>query len=148
MRRYLAVCLCLTELVFSSRCQAAQTLPAYNILFRTARSFRYAADRRQDYWQSADETSQKHAGDCEDIAIWLYTKLKEAGYRDIELVVGRYRTIDSKLHMWVTYRDPKGEVYILDPVIQKKPWKAAFFGKGFYKTFCGAERMMSHGGML
>jgi predicted transglutaminase-like cysteine proteinase len=97
-------------------------------------------DPRQDYWQSADETSRKRSGDCEDIAIWLYTRLKEAGCEDLELVIGRYRTIDSKLHMWVTYRDMEGETYILDPVIQKKPWKASFFGKGFYTTLRGAEK--------
>jgi predicted transglutaminase-like cysteine proteinase len=112
-----------------------------NVEFATARSFRYISDQ-DDYWQSAEETSQRHAGDCEDKAIWLFERLTKAGFSDLRLVIGKYRVIDKELHVWITYTD-NGTTYLLDPSSQKKIWKSSDFSSEWYKpvySFDGHNR--------
>ena len=101
-------------------------------LFYVARSFRYASDGQRDYWQSPSETEARRAGDCEDKAIWLYSRLKENGFVDVRLVVGKYRQMDRINHVWITCSDPSGTSYILDPAKQKRPWREGNFATGLY----------------
>ena len=104
-------------------------------LFVTARSIRYQADPTGvDRWQSPDETQARWAGDCEDKAIWLFAELKKNGYSDVRLVVGRFRSIDRGLHVWVTLADDQNHVFVLDPTEQRKIWTAADFGKEYYRA--------------
>ncbi|MEI8344739.1 MAG: transglutaminase domain-containing protein [Candidatus Omnitrophota bacterium] len=102
-------------------------------LFFTAKSFRYSSDRGGDRWQSADETQQRRSGDCEDKAIWLFTRLLESGAADVRLVIGRYRSIDSNLHVWVVCSDSDGNVRLLDPAIQKRVWILTAVDSGLYQ---------------
>ena len=101
-------------------------------LFRTARSFRYVSDGSQDYWQTAEETDSKRAGDCEDKAIWLFARLKQSAYNNVQLVIGKYKSIDINYHVWVTCTDESGNTYLLDPAIQKRIWTNESFASGFY----------------
>lgn len=109
-----------------------RTMPV-QMLFRMARSFRYSSDRAKvDQWQSADETSKSYNGDCEDKAIWLYTQMRRNGYRDISLVIGKYGPKSVEFHTWVTYIDDSGNTMLLDPTIQRKPWKIDAFHQKLY----------------
>ena len=101
-------------------------------LFAIARSFRYVSDGG-DNWQSAKETEERHAGDCEDKAIWLFTRLINNGYYNVRLVVGRYRSLDSQLHVWVICSDKEGNTCLLDPSIQKRVWYLIGIDSDFYK---------------
>lgn len=85
-----------------------------------------------DQWQSADETSKSYNGDCEDKAIWLYTQMRRNGYRDISLVIGKYGPKSVEFHTWVTYIDDSGNTMLLDPTIQRKPWKIDAFHQKLY----------------
>ena len=111
----------------------AQAEP-FQILFLKAHLFHYSWDKdRQEQWQSPEETSRLFSGDCADKAIWLYTHLRRNGYQNVSLVIGRYSPSSKVLHMWVTYVDPSGSKLLLDPTIQRKPWKAENFDKRYYK---------------
>lgn len=101
-------------------------------LFRIAKSFRYTKDHLKDYWQSAAETSQKHHGDCEDKALWLYDQMAQNGYEDIHLIIGKYRPWDNSLHVWLTFQSAQ-ETYLLDPTMQNKPWPLKRFSDGLYQ---------------
>lgn len=102
-------------------------------LFWQARKFVYIDEGKKDTWQAPHLTESKRAGDCEDKAMWLYNQLRSNGYRNVRLVVGKYRSIDRTYHMWLTYSDSRGIVYLLDPSIQRRIWKQSKFGKGFYQ---------------
>ena len=102
-------------------------------LFATAHAFRYAPDGRRDYWQSAEETQRRRSGDCEDKAVWLYTELRRSGYENVHLVIGRYTQVSPGLHVWLTLTDDSGSIWVLDPTIQRKPWKADAFPKSSYE---------------
>lgn len=104
------------------------------MLFRMARSFRYTSDKsKTDKWQSASETSRSYRGDCEDKAIWLYTRMRQDGYRDASFVIGRYGPSSVEFHCWVTYVNEAGETILLDPTIQRKPWKIDAFPERLYR---------------
>ena len=103
--------------------------------FMEAKSFRYASDMGEDHWQTPEETDARHAGDCEDKAVWLYAQLKSHGYADTRLVVGKYRSIDRVYHVWVTYTGSNGDTFILDPALQHHPWKVGEFSGGFYVQY-------------
>jgi len=98
----------------------------------TASRFKYKADRiGADYWQTPHETEKLGMGDCEDKAIWLYSKLIKEGFDNVRLVLGDYRRSKSSVHMWVNwYQD--GQVYILDPTINDGIWKAEQYSKEYY----------------
>ena len=112
-------------------------------LFIQAHSIRYVPDGAVDYWQTPEETEQRWAGDCEDKAIWLYARLKQNGYFNARLVIGRYRPTDRSYHVWVSMPDGQNGVFILDPTAQKKIWKSLDFSEGFYRpsySFDGINR--------
>src|SRR5262245_6689619 len=83
-------------------------------LFAVARSFRYARELKTDRWQTPQETEARRSGDCEDKAVWLYWVLKTNGYQNVALHIGRYRSVDARLHVWVTVEDGSNE-WMLDP---------------------------------
>ena len=66
--------------VFDSQAYPNESVPLQSSspenLFWTAKSFRYVPDSNGDYWQTPQETEARHAGDCEDKAVWLYAQLK------------------------------------------------------------------------
>lgn len=101
-------------------------------LFWEARRFVYVRDGDGDYWQSPWLTEVKQAGDCEDKALWLYTRLKAQGFDNIRLVVGHYRAMDKNLHVWIMHRGDDGITRILDPTLQNRVWKLEQFGTGYY----------------
>ena len=104
------------------------------LLFIKARLIHYSWDKlKTEHWQSADETSRVFSGSCADKAIWLYTHLRRNGYGNASLVIGRYSPSSKVLHMWVTYEEPSGSEMLMDPTIQRKPWKATDFSTRFYK---------------
>ena len=105
------------------------------LLFRVARGLRYSADRsKTDNWQTAEETTNNYGGDCEDKAIWLYTKMRQNGYRDVSLHIGKYAPSSKKFHMWVTYVDENGRTLLLDPTIQIRPWEVEKFPPQNYQS--------------
>lgn len=110
-------------------------------LFLTARSFRYQKDEAaNDHWQTPQETEQRWAGDCEDKAAWLYANLKQNGYQDVRLVIGRFR---GGLHVWVTMPDGRGGYFILDPTAHKRIWNETDFPENYYRplySFDGLQR--------
>ena len=101
------------------------------LLFRLARRMRYVRDAGRDHWQSPDVTEKRHAGDCEDKAIWLFSRLYSEGFTDIKLVIGKYKSMQKNYHVWVAY-EHNGSLMILDPSIQNRPWKSSQMPSGFY----------------
>jgi len=102
---------------------------------RTAHGFRYKADKKgADYWQLPDETERKGGGDCEDKAIWLYSRLLKDGFEDIRLVIGKVREDSLRFHSWVAWY-PQGKVYVLDPTNDSEMWEIDEYPKGFYKPY-------------
>ena len=118
-----------------NRNPVADTFPGFGSLqnlFFVAKSFRYVSDGSRDHWQTPQETEVKRSGDCEDKALWLITKLKQSGFSNLRLVIGRYRNFDKKLHVWLTYTTPTGKTYLLDPTIQKRVWNISDFDSKVY----------------
>ncbi len=99
-----------------------------NDLFWEARRFVYVKDGDGDDWQSPWLTEMKQAGDCEDKALWLYTRLRAQGYDNVRLVIGHYRAMDKDYHVWIMHRDGEGITRILDPTLQNRVWKLEQFG--------------------
>ena len=102
-------------------------------LFFKASRFRYVSDNNGDHWQTPKETDQRQAGDCEDKAIWLFAQLKQNGYANTRVVIGKYRPFERKYHVWVTYTDNSGHAFVLDPAIQKRVWDTQSFSQEFYQ---------------
>jgi hypothetical protein len=115
--------------LFGSR---EQIPPAIEQLFRVAKSFRHTPDVYGDRWQTADETEKKRSGDCEDKAFWIFTRLKERGFSNVRLFIGKYRLVDPHFHVWVTCQDSSGHTYLVDPSIQDRVWYVSDFRPGFY----------------
>ena len=112
-------------------------------LFLRAKAFRYLKDRKGDIWQTPQETERKGSGDCEDKAVWLFHRLRQNGYENVRLVIGKYKSISAGYHVWVTYADKNSASYILDPAAQKRIWKSDDFANGFYRplySFDGQNR--------
>jgi hypothetical protein len=108
-------------------------LPPIDALFWKARTFAYVRERGRDEWQAPEVTERRKAGDCEDKALWLYTKLRDAGYENLRLVIGRFRPVDAVYHVWVTYEDGAGVTHLLDPTKQSRVWNLAHVSSGFYR---------------
>jgi predicted transglutaminase-like cysteine proteinase len=99
----------------------------------TASKFKYKSDGvGADYWQLPLETERLGTGDCDDKAIWLYSKLFKEGFEDIRLVLGNYRRSRSSFHMWVNWYH-NGKVFILDPTDNDGIWRADEYPKDFYE---------------
>ena len=139
---------------FDHKVESAGALRAYSFvsllesvrssdeLFIQARSIRYVPDEPgQDYWQTPQETQARWAGDCEDKAIWLYAQLKQNGYANVRLVIGRYRAMDKNYHVWVSMSDGQDGVFIFDPTAQKRVWKTSDFTEEFYKPLYSFDGM-------
>ena len=103
--------------------------------FQRARRFRYAPDARGgDEWQTPAETERRFSGDCEDKSVWLFARLKEAGFTHVRLVIGKYRMFDPNYHVWVTVTT-NGQTYILDAALQNRVWQKELGSSGFYNPF-------------
>ncbi len=104
-------------------------------LLKIASKFKYKVDRRgADNWQLPFETEKLGAGDCDDKAVWLYSKLIKEGIDDVRLVLGNYKSGEFSVHMWVNwYHD--GQVFILDPTIDNGIRSAEQYSKDYYKPF-------------
>ncbi|HRU04154.1 MAG TPA: hypothetical protein P5137_00095 [Candidatus Brocadiia bacterium] len=88
-------------------------------LLKRAQAFRYIPDARgQDHWQMPDETETRGGGDCEDMAIWLYTKLLASGVDEARLCIGRKHASDHEMHCWVMW-PAGGAYYVLDPTTRR-----------------------------
>ena len=112
-----------------------EPMPLVKQLFWKARSFRYTPELQgSDHWQTPEETERIYAGDCEDKAVWLFSELHKHGIQNIELVIGKYKTIKKTLHVWVTYVDPSGATLVLDPSMQRSIWKISEFSANHYKA--------------
>lgn len=93
---------------------------------------RYVPERGdQDYWQLPDETETLGSGDCEDMAIWLYVLLKQAGFGAVRLCIGKHRPYSDQMHAWVMWFDGP-RLYILDPSVTRKPLRASDADPGSY----------------
>ncbi|MFQ5715152.1 MAG: hypothetical protein ACE5GU_14080 [Candidatus Scalinduaceae bacterium] len=102
---------------------------------KTASKFKYKADGiGADYWQLPFETERLGRGDCDDKAIWLYSKLLKEGFDDVRLVLGNYKRGKLSVHMWVNWYH-NGQVYILDPTINNGIWKAEDYSRDYYKPY-------------
>ena len=114
-------------------------------LFAQAKAFRYRKDAgNRDYWQTPQETESRWTGDCEDKAVWLFAQLKNNGYADARLVIGRENASSGRLHVWVVLLDnASGGLLILDPTSQNRIWRSADFPDGAYQalySFDGTRR--------
>ncbi len=100
-----------------------------------ASRFEYKSDARgADFWQLPLETEKLGTGDCDDMAIWLYSKLIKEGIDDVRLVLGNYKSGKLSVHMWVDwYQD--GQVFILDPTIDNGIRSADEYWKDYYQPF-------------
>ena len=88
-------------------------------LLERAQAFRYIPDARgQDHWQMPNETEVRGGGDCEDMAIWLYTKLLASGVDEARLCIGRKHSSDSEMHCWVMW-PASGAYFVLDPTTRR-----------------------------
>jgi len=89
---------------------------------------------RADYWQLPEETEKKGRGDCEDKAIWLYSKLIKEGFTDVRLVIGKYRESSPYFHAWVVwYQEDK--IFILDPTKNRSIWELRDYPAGYYQPY-------------
>ncbi|MGR3174054.1 MAG: hypothetical protein ACUZ8N_05590 [Candidatus Scalindua sp.] len=102
---------------------------------KIASRFKYKDDSRgADNWQLPFETEKLGTGDCDDKAIWLYSKLIKEGIDDVRLVLGNYKRGELSVHMWVNwYHD--GQVFILDPTIDNGIRPAEQYSKDYYQPF-------------
>ncbi|HUW32489.1 MAG TPA: hypothetical protein VM223_12830 [Planctomycetota bacterium] len=73
-------------------------------------------DDNIDYWQLPQETEALGTGDCEDMAIWLYDKLRRAGVTGIRFCIGKHVQDSSIMHAWVLWFDGS-KTFVLDPSV-------------------------------
>jgi len=71
-------------------------------------------EKNRDYWQLPEESEYLGTGDCEDMAIWLYVKIKRAGLGPVRLCIGKHSRTAAQMHAWVLWRNG-GRLYLLDP---------------------------------
>jgi predicted transglutaminase-like cysteine proteinase len=87
-----------------------------------------------DYRPLPCETEQKGRGDCKDEAIWLYSRLLKKGFKDIRLVIGKYRSTDILFHAWVVWYHGS-RVFILDPANQGTIRELKDFPSDYYRPY-------------
>lgn len=90
-------------------------------IFNQAASFQYRHDSGGDVWQDPDVTERTKAGDCEDMALWIYRELMRNGYDETRIMVGKFEAKDARHHTWVVCR-LEGHDVILDPALQRSVW--------------------------
>lgn len=87
-----------------------------------ARGLAYAPDAPgHDTWQTPDQTDDRGAGDCEDIAIWAMRDMTRRGVQNVRLVIGRWR---GGLHAWLTIHGDH-PTWLADPTAGVGPVVAA-----------------------
>jgi len=86
----------------------------------------------KDYWQTAEETSNRHAGDCEDMAIWLCRKCFVLGVKDIKFVVGKMKVGPFWKPKWLGHAWAEHGDFVYD-IANYKARKR--FGKLYGKSF-------------
>ena len=102
---------------------------------KTAYNFQYKSEKRgSDYWQLPDETEALKTGDCEDKAIWLYSKLLDDGLPNVRLVIGKENKDSEEFHAWVAW-DRGGKIYILDPTADSHIWRLDQYPQGYYLPY-------------
>jgi len=84
-----------------------------------------------DYWQLPEETEALGTGDCEDMAILLYVKLKNAGLLSTRLCIGKHNASAALMHAWVMWSDGERH-YILDPSVSDQPLQTNQAPRGSY----------------
>jgi hypothetical protein len=77
-------------------------------------SIDYAEDQGKDYWQTSCETLQKSCGDCEDLAILVWKRIREEGYPDekIGMILGEKNNL---FHVCAAVYYSEDDFYIIDP---------------------------------
>src|SRR3989344_3360259 len=113
----------LQDVLHAKESREIRSRKALEALFWQARKFAYVKEGPRDVWQAPSVTEKRRAGDCEDKALWLYNQLKANGYRNLRIVIGKYRTVDPTYHVWLTQTDQDGNVRILDPTMQSRIWQ-------------------------
>jgi len=115
-------------------------------LLERAHAFEYRPEPTgQDKWQLPDETEWRGGGDCEDLAIWLYTRLLETGVQDVRFCIGVRSPAENALHCWVLWHD-QGEPHVLDPTSGRGVARTAALPNGAYRPFYSydAARRYAH----
>lgn len=92
-------------------------------IFDEAATFQYRKDSGDDRWEKPAVTQTLKAGDCEDMAIWLYEELKKNGYAGVRIMVGKFEAKDASHHTWAVCTAPDGSDFIIDPALQRRIWK-------------------------
>ena len=85
----------------------------------------------RDYWQLPAETETLGTGDCEDMAIWLYARMKHDGLQPVRLCIGKHTADAALMHAWLIWRY-KNSFYVLDPSISAKPLRQDKIRAGDY----------------
>lgn len=97
---------------------------------RAASRIRY--EQTGDYtWKSPEQVEADGSGDCNDKALWLFAKLRAAGARQIEVVLGKRELAAATYHAWVRLA-MAGKTYILDPTESGVVWESGEFGPAEY----------------
>lgn len=109
------------------------TLASMEKWTRAAHRIRYerVGDRP---WQTPEQTERSATGDCKDKALWLYSRLREAGATALELVIGKQNLFDAELHAWVIARHADRN-YLLDPTHCGSVWELSDFDWDEYVPF-------------
>lgn len=82
----------------------------------------YAPDPADD-WADVATTLRTGRGDCEDIALLKWAKLREAGIPDARLLLA-WGHNGARAHMVVLYQPPEGETLVLDNLMPVRPLSA------------------------
>ena len=92
-------------------------------IFSQAETFQYTNDTVGDDWQNPAVTEKLKAGDCEDMAVWVYQQLKRNGYANVRIMVGRFEAAEKDFHTWAVCSNEGGDDLIVDPALQRRIWK-------------------------
>lgn len=79
---------------------------------RVFHEIKYVKDEG-DVWSLPETTLRRKAGDCEDMAILLKSRLDRKGIHT-RFVGGKLGPKYTSGHAWLEYTDETGEVYVLD----------------------------------
>jgi len=101
---------------------------------KEAGSISYRPEAGGEHWQAPGETAMLGMGDCEDISIWLYSRLVQQNVQGARLCIGKRRPGDQTFHAWVVWATPQ-TTYILDPTTSPDLSKARTWPAGYYEPF-------------